>query len=1114
MTNTLASTEELKFRAKQGDLQALQHLRESGYFARQRAIRSGFALSPAQRRLWVLDQMLVEKNVYNVPLATRLDGPLNVKNLRRALETILQRHESLRTRFGIVEGEVRQFVSEPGRLDFEEVDAALTSEDEVKRLCRHAASRVFDLQSGPLFRAFLFKLAPERHILVLVTHHIVSDLLSVAILCRELASVYNALANGPAGSLPPLQAQYKEYAIWQNQRLSGDEGERLRGYWLRKLAGDLPIVDLPADHLRPRVKTFRADSAIGRFDRRLLSQLDGLRRQRGATLFTALMALVKVLIHRYTGATDIIVGAADGGRDQIDLEVQVGFYVNTVPLRTTFSSSNSFIEVLEKVAGTLLEAMEHRGYPFDQLISDLKLDRDTSRSPLFDISLQSHSLDTSGVELNGIRATEFDTGFRVAKFDLSFDFVEEDGELSFSVEFDTALFERERIERLVAHLRALAAAAVADPHKPIGLLEFLTDAEQRKIFNDFNPLARTDNDASTIADLFETQVRATPENTAVILGGTQIDYRELNRRANQLASLLRGRGVGPEVRVGVFMGRSVEAIVAIIAILKAGGVYVPIDPLLPPQRIAVIVEDCKPVLILSHQSLQGARPDDLCELICVDSAAAMIASQPEADQRSTLTAASAAYVIYTSGSTGAPKGVVVEHRGYVNMIRSMMTGLAIVPADRCMAFANSSFDASIYEIFLALFSGAALVLVPREVIEDVISFQTYACAHRVTVALLPPSFLSALNPESLQGFRVVVSGGETAPPSVVRRYAKMLRCINAYGPTETSVVSHWFEVRAAEDYPFGVPIGRPLRNTRSYILDETMRLRPIGVRGEIYIGGTGLARGYLNCAGMTAERFVPDPYSATPGARIYSTGDLGRYRSDGAIELFGRTDSQIKLRGYRIELGEIEAALGRHAAVQQAAVILREDQPGNRRLVAYVVSSPPATFSAVALRAHLARQLPEYMVPATIVEIPSLPFNVSGKVERSALPPPADFAREEAFVEARTELERVLAGVYAKLLGLEGVGVRDSFFSLGGNSLLAMQAVWRIRELLRIEASTVLLFEAPTIEELALRLIDQHDDPEQLERIAATINKLDSLSEEEKASLLRRAKERTAGAIE
>jgi amino acid adenylation domain-containing protein/non-ribosomal peptide synthase protein (TIGR01720 family) len=1076
---TEAPIEELKRRAKAGDATALQQLRESGFFAKAK-VAHGFALSPAQRRLWVLEQMLDGRTAYNLPAALLLEGPLDRAALRQALAAVARRHESLRTTFRSVEGEIRQFIREDAALDFEEVDLTGRPETDAKTLCLAAASQRFDLQSGAPFRARLIRLAPERHVFVAALHHIAGDAWSVGVLMSDIVAFYRALTEGRAEP-PPLKLQYKDYAARQIQRLGGQDGRRDREYWLQKFAGDIPVLSLPVDAPRAPVRSFAGAMAFARLDPELRARLERFSRAEGATLFLMVATLVKALLHRSTGAQEIIIGTADAGREHADLAPQIGFYVNTLALRDAVTGADTFRALLARVQQTFLEAHEHRAWPFDQVIADLRLDRSPSHSPLFDVAVQLHHAEAATPALPGVRATEFDTGYHAAKVDLNFDFTLREGELAVTVEFNADLFSTARVERMLGHLRELARAALDAPDRPIAQLDLVPETERARLLGEFNRTAETKAPEGTISEHFEAAAREAGGAVAIAFEEERVSYAELNRRANQLAAFLRRQGVAVETPVGVCMERSVEAVAAVLAIFKAGGVYLPLDPLLPAARLAAMIEDCRPACVLAHRFTREMLPTGAH---CVDALQDAIAAESGADLPAAARGDNAAYVIYTSGSTGRPKGVVVEHRSFLNMVRTMAANLAIAPEDRCLAFFNCSFDPSLYDIFLPLLRGASLVLARREVIQDPGSFEAYGERMGLTVATFTPSFLATLDARRLPGLRHILTGGEAASEPVAKRWAARLRYINAYGPTETSVISHWTGVDARTACPFGVPIGWPLPNTRSYILDAALAPVPIGVPGEIFIAGAGLARGYLRRPALTAERFLPDPFSPTPGGRMYRTGDLGRYREDGAIEFLGRVDFQVKVRGHRVEPGEIEAALEQCPGVRAAAVVLHAVDGAEPQLIAYCCAGGEAA-SPELLRAMLRARLPHYMVPARFVFLEMLPLTLSGKIDRKALPAPdeGESISREGFVAPRDDFERLLARAFTAVLGVERIGVEDNFFELGGDSLRATRLVNCLRGVLGLRIAIARFFEAPTVAGLAATLAADEVNTTPIERI-------------------------------
>jgi amino acid adenylation domain-containing protein len=1111
--NSTAALEELKKRAKAGDREALQELRRVGYFSKRKAARDGYPISAAQRRLWILDQMLTDRSVYNMPVALLFEGPLDTDAFSKALEAIVDRHESLRTTFGMIDGELRQFVRDESGFRLDQIDFSreCEAETEARNLALRHAAQPFDLRTGPMLRATLIRLAPLRHLFLFSTHHIINDAWSANIMVRELAALYNAWARGLLNPLSPLRLHYKDYAVWQSQQLAGDAGRIHREFWLEKFSGGASVLPLPVDYPRSAVRTFAGKHVFDTFDSSLTAQLARVGRGQGATLFVTLTALVKVLLYRYTGCKDITVGTAVAGRDHPDLENQIGFYVNTLPIRDILEATDTFRDVISKVRQTCTEAYEHQMYPFDQLVSDLRLQRNLRHSPLFDVSVQLQHREEESFAFENITVSEYDTGFGVSKVDLEFDFVELDGELHFTIGFDAGLFTPESMSRTKDHLRQLALGAVNYSDLSIARLPLLTASERDQVLRDFNVVPTDDRHNNMIVGLFEDLVARNPAQIAVTFEREQLSYTEVNQRANQLAHWLRNHGARPEVTIGVFMERSTEALIALLAILKAGAIYVPLDHHLPLERLRMILEDCRAPVVLSQEDLRDKLPDFGGLVFCVDSRRCEIEKESDENLARLGSPDSAAYLIYTSGSTGTPKGALVGNRGFVNMILDSIHGIGVTSNDRCLAFASCSFDASIYETFLALLAGGCLVLVRSAILTDTDAFEAYLQEQQVTVATLIPSWLTNLTHAEMPTLRTVISAGEAPSVADAKRYARGAQFINAYGPTEASVCSAWFRVQADDDYPSGVPIGLPIANTKIFILDSNLEPLPIGVPGEICIAGVGLARGYLDRPDLTAERFVPDPFSAALGARMYRTGDLARYTPDGLIELIGRVDSQVKLRGYRIELGEIETALETHPKLRQAVVVVRDDGGNDKKLVAYFVSAEGTALHTRELRMYLESKLPEYMVPTVFVRLKRLPLNVAGKVDRKALPAP-HWDRSElpsAFVAPRNDLERILAKIFADILGVDKVGIDDGFFDLGGNSLLAIRLISRLRDLLQAEISIVRFFESPTIAELARALSGAEANKVRLEKIARALDRLESLSDEEKRLMLEKKRNQT-----
>jgi amino acid adenylation domain-containing protein len=1073
---------------------------------------AAYAASHSQRRLWVLQEMDPGSTAYNLPGAILLEGPLDVASLKSALEDLIDRHESLRTTFAVRGDQVCQLVHSTIRPYFEEFDLRSVSDPEgaARQLATENSSQPFDLRQGPLLRAKLLRLAPEKHVLAYNLHHIISDDASNAVLVRELDILYSARVAGMPNPLPALDFQYRDFAAWQNRELSGPEAAGHRQYWLDKFAGELPTLELAPDFPRPPIKTFSGRCLVTTWEPQFLERLVRFAQAEKTTLFLLLLALVRVQLFRYTHQPDIAIGTAVEGRDEPELENQIGFYANTLPLRQTIHASDSFRSVLSREKETFTSAYDHQFYPFDQLVTDLNVRRDLSRAPVFEVSIYLQNTGVEKVEIGNLRVSDFVVETSAAKLDLSYNFVAGVTGLQCGLTYNTTLFGEERIGAMHRHLRQLAEEAVRDPQCRIGRFRLLAESERTRLFTEFNK-ARTAWREVTIVDLFEAEVARRPEAEAVVDGEIRLTFAELNRRANQLAHYLIDQGVGLETRVAAFLERSAKWIVAVLGIMKAGAVYLPLNPHYPLNRIEQLLTDARPPVILTDSNWEDHLPAYFAAtVISLDLQwDDEIALAPAGNLAVALLPRNGAYLIYTSGSTGQPKGVLVEHGGFTNMIRDQIERFGVRPEDRGLQFASISYDASMYELFLALLAGACVAPIPRAASTDADSFGGFLEAQRITMATLSPSFLRTVGAQRLASIRLIITAGEAAAPEVCTEIARTRQCVNAYGPTEVSVCASCHNVEADGDYRLGVPIGRPVSNDRLYIVDPALNPVPVGVPGELCVGGAGLARGYIGKPDSTAEVFIPDPFGPDAGARLYRTGDIARWRQNGEIEFLGRKDHQVKVRGHRVELGELETALNQLSGVREAVAAVYPGPDGNQRLVAYLVAVN-GSIPASTLRAQLLKMLPESLVPDTFVELSSLPLNAAGKIDRRALQTlENDMASDRAtLVEPRTDLERILAGVYAKVIGLSQVGVHDSFFDLGGNSLMATQAVSRIRDLLRVDFSVPALFESPRIEDLAARLLREHAAPDQLEKIARVITKFESLSEEEKSAVLTRARER------
>lgn len=1101
MTEAILPLETLKRLAKAGDAQALQALRDGGLFRS----RQGWPVSHAQHRLWIAEQMDPVGGAYNIPIALRLHGDLDAAALREALKALTRRHEALRTRFAMVDGELRQFVHDDIEFPWEEIDLTDSPEPDQRalELVTRQANAPFDLTAGPLFRSLLLRLGPRRHIWLLNIHHIIGDLASLDILIRESAQLY--AAKGAAAALPPLPIQYKDFAIWQNQRLNKESVKPHRDYWHRQLAGTLPHLDFPADFPRPPVKSYRGSIHTTSLDADLSRRLKELGSKEGMSLFMILTALVKVLLHRHTGQAEILLGFPSLGRDHPELSGVMGCFVNMLVLRDRLDGEDTLTTVFRNVRQTLLDAYQHQAYPFDRLVEELRLPRDASRTPAFDATITLTHAGPAELRFGDVLASPCEDVYSAAKFDLAFDFTETADGLQLAITYCRDLFLPERIARLAEHFVRLAALAVGDAERPIGRLPLLSPAEWRRVTVDFNRTERDFPADLTFVDLFEEQAALRPDAPAARFQGQTLNYRELNQRANRIAHLLEGLGAGPETRVGLFLEASLDVAAAVLGILKSGAVYVPLDPANPPQRLAALLDESRLTALLTNSTLASRLPPlEGAELVCLDQAEGRLSALPPDNPPRRARPENAAYMIHTSGSTGRPKAAVLLHRGLTNNICEQRRLFAPGPGDVVLQFSSLGFDASVLEFMLAFGHGAALCLAPRERLMPAGGLAELLADERISITLLPPSTLAALPDAVLPSLRVLMAGGEACPAAVVDRWAGGRQFFNLYGPTEATI----FVTQTRCEPGGGAPgIGRPIANHRVYLLDRYLQPVPFGVPGELCVAGVGLARHYFAQPQISAERFVADPFSDQPGAKLYRTGDLARYLPDGSIQFIGRIDHQVKLRGYRIELGEIETALAQHPAIALTAVLVREDSPGKPYLAAYYTTkTDEPTPGASELRQFLQAKLPLYMVPSRFVLLDEMPRTASGKIDRKALPVPDDADNEspKPFVAPGDDLERVVADIFAEVLKVaRPIGASDNFFELGGDSLSAAQVIGRVRETLRVNLSLPQLFLAQDLASLAQRI--RRAAPEgQADRIAALVLRLKTMSDEEKQALLRK----------
>ncbi|MCY1023460.1 non-ribosomal peptide synthase/polyketide synthase [Pyxidicoccus sp. MSG2] len=1038
--------------------------------------QDAFPLSFAQQRLWFIDQFEPGSALYNMPVALRLEGALDVAALEYAIAQVVTRHQALRTTFASSEGQPVQRIHPPPSLPLSVVDLeALPAggrHDEAWRRVREEASRPFNLSTGPIFRVMLFRLAEQEHVLLAAMHHIVSDGWSMSVLVRELGALYSARVTGTQAHLPPLPVQYVDYATWQRGWLRGDALTLRLDYWKRQLGGAPALLELPGDRPRPSVQSRNAGSRPVALPAELSEALKALSRRHGATPFMTLLAAFQALLSRYSGQDDVVIGSPVAGRNRAETEGLIGFFVNTLALRSRIDPRASFTTLLRDVKETTLAAYEHQDIPFEKLVEELKPERSLSYSPLFQVLFSLQNLPEETLELPGLRLRPFEAADPQLKFDLDLTLSERPEGFVGSLTYNADLFEAATIDRMVEHLGILLQAAVTRPEQSIASLPLMGEAEQHRLLVEWNATA-TDFPADTcVHHLFSSQAARTPELPAAVYGEGLLTYAQLESRSSALAAYLASLGVHPGTLVALCMERSLELPVALLGVLKAGAAYVPLDPAYPRERLAFMLQDTAAPVLLTQQHLRDLLPEGPTVLYLdagwVAPSGGSALSVPVPPQ-------SAAYVIYTSGSTGQPKGTVLSHRSLANHATWMRTTYALGPGERMLQLSSLSFDASVAELFGALLTGATLVLAPADAQRNPPALVECLVRDGITAMQLVPSLLRVLLDEpglrQAASLRWLIPGGEALPADVLPRVRQVLptvQLVNTYGPTETTIDATFWRVEGTVSGPVA-PIGRPVANTQAYVLDTHLRPVPTGVPGELYLGGEGLAWGYLGRPHLSAERFIPNPFSATPGARLYRTGDKVRWMEGGVLEYLGRTDSQVKLRGLRIEPGEIEAALQQQTGVKDAAVLVREDVPGQQRLVAYAVAATPGGLDTQALRTALAARLPGFMVPSAFVELEALPLTPSGKLDRKALPTP-DASAADHYQAPRTPTEELLAGLFAQLLRVERVGAEDSFFALGGHSLLVTQLASRIRSTFGVELPLRDLFQEPTLAGLARRI--------------------------------------------
>ena len=1051
-----------------------------------------FPTSIDQERLWFIEQLQPGNAAYNIFSASRIRGLLDAAVMERVVRELIARHEVLRTTFTIVNDEPMQFINPEADFNLAAIDLQSLPldqrEPEALRLVTEDFSRPFDLEKGPLLRVGLIRLAADDHVLHQNMHHTVTDRWSGAIFEQETGVLYEAFAKGQPSPLPPLPIQYADYALWQRSLAESEIYRKQAAYWKRRLA-DVPyVLEVPADFPRPPIQNFRGARIYTRYSKRLLEALRDLSRREGVTMFTLALTAYKALLYRYTTQETILIGTTFANRNRPELQNMVGYLLNLIVLSTDLSGNPTFRELLQRERVTVLEGFANQDLPFGKLVQELRPTQDASRNPIVQHSLIYLDFpELTIMETLGLTAKHLDIDNGASRFDMTLAMTETEEGYEVDIEYPTDLYRRERIERMTVHLENILESIVADPRRRLSELPLLSAAEEQLLI-DWNDTSVAYPGHQFVHELFEAQADRTPDAVALVFENEHLSYRELNEQSNRVAHYLRDAGVAGGELVGLFLSRSLQMIVGLLGILKAGAAYLPLDERYPAERLLFMLKDSGVRVVLT-EAQQLPRFDG--RVVYLDEEWDAINRCDAGNLEHKTTSEQGAYVIYTSGSTGQPKGVELSHRAVVNLLHAVRSKISLGAADTMLSVSTLSFDIAVAEIFLPLIGGGRVVIASREVASDGVQLEKLLASSGATIMqATPASWRMLVDAEWHGDSRLkVLSTGEALDRLLADQLLE--RCSelwNLYGPTETTIYSGVVRVTSSAG---PVPIGPPLANTRFYVVDHFMNPVPIGIYGELLIGGDGLAHGYLRRADLTAEKFVPDPFGSEPGGRLYRTGDLVRYLEDGRLEFGGRLDHQVKVRGFRIELGEIENALSRHPAVRSAVVIARAERPGEQRLVAYIVGDENRP-TASEWRTFLIQRFPEYMIPSLFVSLDELPLLPNGKVNRRALPVP-DASRPElrkAFVAPENPTQARLVEIWINVLGIDRVGIHDDFFELGGDSILATRLVSRVRRIFGVELPLRELFWKSTVFELAVAI-------EEL-----VIEQLENLSEEEAEQLL------------
>ncbi|MEH2354899.1 amino acid adenylation domain-containing protein [Nostoc sp.] len=1044
----------------------------------KRQISQNIPLSFSQQRLWFIDQLYHGSAFYNIPIAFHIKGRLNITAIEQSLNEILKRHEVWRTNFTLVNGEQVQNIVSDLTWDLPMINLEhLSGKDwelEVKQLAAKSAKKPFNLAKGLLVRATLLRLSEEEHVLLLTMHHIITDGWSCNVFLRELSTLYAAFSTNQSSPLAELPIQYADFTIWQRDRIQGKFLATQLNYWQQQLQGELPVLQLPTDRPRPTATTFAGSKQYFTFSTALTDALRQLSQREDATLFMSLLAAFNILLYNYTDQEDVVIGSPIANRNQAELEGMLGLFVNTLVLRNNLSGNPSFRELLHRVREVTLDAYAHQDLPFEMLVEELQPERDLSRNPLYEVMFVLQNTPTSVQEVSGLtlRTLEFDSG--TAQLDIFLSMSESEEGLTGCLEYNTDIFDSTTISQFINNFQTLLGNIVANPEQPLNELSLLTAFEKEQLLFKFNQTRADYPQDASLHQLFEQQVEVTPDSLALISQSEELTYRQLNHRVNQLAHYLQKQGVTKETLVALCLERSTEMVVGILAILKAGGAYIPLDPSYPVERLNFMLSDSQASVLISHQEILENLPLSSAKIICLDIHKNEIAQESPENPINISKAAHLAYLIYTSGSTGTPKGVLGTHRGTVNGLHWLWKTYPFIPEEVCCQKTAISFVDSVWEIFAPLLQGIPTVIINNTTLLDPQLFIETLAHHKVTRIILVPSLLRLLLDNythlinKLAQLKLWITSGEALSVKLVKTFQKLIpfaKLINLYGSSEVSANATYYDTSLLPDKANSVPIGCPIDNTQIYVLNRDLQPTPLGVIGELYVGGDGLAKGYFYRPDLTQERFINNPFIS--GAKLYKTGDLARYLNDANLEYLGRHDEQVKIRGFRVELGEIATVITLHPDVHDAVVIISDDAENNQRLIAYIVTDKQEI--GTQLLPYLQQKLPSYMLPSALIVLDALPLTPNGKIDKRALPTPDNIRQNttQSFIAPRNFTELSLVKLWENLLNTNPIGVTDNFFDLGGHSFLAIRLMAQIQDQFGHNLSLSTLFENPTIEKLA-----------------------------------------------